>query len=172
MLWLYQAYGLSVATAGSILFWSGLLSALSFLLAVPISTRFGLVNTMVFTHLPSNIFVILVPFAPNLATAIGTASRKEAQRAGRSKTGSSRPSRPKAHKPDRATAPAATGRKGASKRIYAEQGRKAVDDSTRLPERRRRRLSLRFDGWGEGLIKQEGQGADYPVYPEHHLHGH
>ena len=48
-----------------------LLSALSFLLAVPISTRFGLVNTMVFTHLPSNIFVILVPFAPNLATAIG-----------------------------------------------------------------------------------------------------
>ena len=56
---------------GSILFWSGLLSALSFLLAVPISTRFGLVNTMVFTHLPSNIFVILVPFAPNLVTAIG-----------------------------------------------------------------------------------------------------
>ena len=71
VLWLYQAYGLSVATAGSILFWSGLLSALSFLLAVPISTRFGLVNTMVFTHLPSNIFVILVPFAPNLVTAIG-----------------------------------------------------------------------------------------------------
>ena len=71
VLWLYQAYGLSVATAGTILFWSGLLSALSFLLAVPISTRFGLVNTMVFTHLPSNIFMILVPFAPNLATAIG-----------------------------------------------------------------------------------------------------
>ena len=37
VLWLYQAYGLSIATAGSILFWSGLLSALSFLLAVPIS---------------------------------------------------------------------------------------------------------------------------------------
>ncbi len=71
VLWLYQAYGLSVATAASILFWSGLLSALSFLLAVPISARFGLVNTMVFTHLPSNIFVIFVPFAPNLATAIG-----------------------------------------------------------------------------------------------------
>jgi hypothetical protein len=71
VLWLYQAYGLPVATAASILFLSGLLSALSFLLAVPIATRFGLVNTMVFTHLPSNIFMILVPFAPNLATAIG-----------------------------------------------------------------------------------------------------
>jgi MFS family permease len=70
VLWLYQAYGLSVTTAASILFWSGLLSALSFLLAVPISERIGLVNTMVFTHLPSNIFVILVPFAPSLATAI------------------------------------------------------------------------------------------------------
>ena len=71
VLWLYQAYGLSVTTAASILFWSGLFSALSFLAAVPISTRFGLVNTMVFTHLPSNIFVILVPFAPNLTIAIG-----------------------------------------------------------------------------------------------------
>jgi predicted MFS family arabinose efflux permease len=71
VLWLYQAFSLSVTTAASILFWSGLLSALSFLLAVPISTRFGLVNTMVFTHLPSNIFLILVPLAPNLATAIG-----------------------------------------------------------------------------------------------------
>jgi MFS family permease len=71
VLWLYQAFSLSVTTAASILFWSGLLSALSFLVAVPISTRFGLVNTMVFTHLPSNIFLILVPLAPNLATAIG-----------------------------------------------------------------------------------------------------
>jgi len=71
VLWLYQAFGLSVTTAASILFWSGLLSALSFLLPVPISTRFGLVNTMVFTHLPSNIFLILVPLAPNLAIAIG-----------------------------------------------------------------------------------------------------
>ena len=71
LLWLYQAYGLSVTTAASILFWSGLLSGASFLLAVPISQRFGLVNTMVFTHLPSNLFVILVPLAPNLAIAIG-----------------------------------------------------------------------------------------------------
>jgi MFS family permease len=69
-LWLYQAYDLSVTTAASILFWSSIFSAISYLLAVPISERFGLINTMVFTHLPSNIFLILVPFAPNLATAI------------------------------------------------------------------------------------------------------
>jgi hypothetical protein len=42
----------------------------SFLVAVPLSERIGLINTMVFTHLPSNIFLILVPFAPNLPTAI------------------------------------------------------------------------------------------------------
>jgi MFS family permease len=70
-LWLYQAYGLSVATTASILFWSGIFSAASYLLAVPISERFGLVNTMVFTHLPSNLFLMLVPLAPNLAIAIG-----------------------------------------------------------------------------------------------------
>jgi predicted MFS family arabinose efflux permease len=37
---------------------------------VPIANRIGLINTMVFTHLPSNIFLILVPFAPNITTAI------------------------------------------------------------------------------------------------------
>jgi MFS family permease len=70
-LWLFQAFHLSVATASSILFWSSVCSALSFLVAVPVSERIGLINTMVFTHLPSNIFLILVPFAPNLSTAIG-----------------------------------------------------------------------------------------------------
>ncbi|MBW0003472.1 MAG: MFS transporter [Hyphomicrobiales bacterium] len=70
-LWLYQTFDLSVTTAASILFWSSIFSAISFLLAVPISERFGLVNTMVFTHLPANIFLMLLPFAPNLATAIG-----------------------------------------------------------------------------------------------------
>jgi hypothetical protein len=39
--------------------------------SVPIAERIGLISTMVFTHLPSNIFPLLVPFAPNLATAIG-----------------------------------------------------------------------------------------------------
>jgi MFS family permease len=70
-LWLFQAFHLSVPTASAILFWSNVCAALSFLVAVPVSERIGLINTMVFTHLPSNIFLILVPFAPNLATAIG-----------------------------------------------------------------------------------------------------
>jgi MFS family permease len=70
-LWLYQNFHLSVATTGSIFFWTNVCAAISYLLAVPISERIGLVNTMVFTHLPSNLFLILVPFAPNLTTAIG-----------------------------------------------------------------------------------------------------
>jgi len=69
-LWLYQAFHVSVTTTAAILFWSSLCSAVSYLLAVPIAARIGLINTMVFTHLPSNILLILIPFAPNLATAI------------------------------------------------------------------------------------------------------
>lgn len=69
-LWLFQRFGLSVSTAAAILFWASLCSAVSFLIAVPISKRFGLINTMVFTHLPANIFLMLVPFAPNLAIAV------------------------------------------------------------------------------------------------------
>ena len=53
-----------------ILFWSSICSAISYLVAVPIAERIGLINTMVFTHLPSNILLMLVPFAPDLTTAI------------------------------------------------------------------------------------------------------
>ena len=74
-LWLYQAFQVSVTTTAAILFWSGLCSAVSYLVAVPIAKRIGLINTMVFTHLPSNLFLILIPFAPDLATAIGCCSR-------------------------------------------------------------------------------------------------
>jgi predicted MFS family arabinose efflux permease len=69
-LWLYQRFHLSVTTAAAILFWSGICSAVSYLAAVPLAARIGLINTMVFTHLPSNILLMLVPFAPDLATAI------------------------------------------------------------------------------------------------------
>ena len=69
-LWLYQAFQVSVTTTATILFWSGVCSAISYLVAVPIAERIGLINTMVFTHLPSNVLLILIPFAPNLATAI------------------------------------------------------------------------------------------------------
>ena len=69
-LWLFQRFDLSVATAGTIFFWTGVCSAGSYLAAVPLAKRFGLVNTMVYTHLPSNILLLLVPFMPNLALAI------------------------------------------------------------------------------------------------------
>jgi MFS family permease len=69
-LWLYEAYHLSTATAAAILFWAGICTAISVLLSVPLAERFGLINTMVFTHLPANAFLILVPFAPNLTIAI------------------------------------------------------------------------------------------------------
>ena len=69
-LWLYQAFQVSVTVAAAILFWTSLCSAVSYLVAVPIAARIGLINTMVFTHLPSNICLILIPFAPDLASAV------------------------------------------------------------------------------------------------------
>jgi MFS family permease len=69
-LWLYQRFQISVTTAATILFWSGICSAVSYLIAVPIARRIGLINTMVFTHLPSNVLLALVPFAPNLSIAV------------------------------------------------------------------------------------------------------
>ncbi|HVO88215.1 MAG TPA: MFS transporter [Casimicrobiaceae bacterium] len=69
-LWLFQRFDLSIAVAGSIFFWTGVLSALSYIVASRIAERIGLVNTMVFTHLPSSILLILTPFAPTLAWVI------------------------------------------------------------------------------------------------------
>jgi MFS family permease len=69
-LWLYMKFNLSVEAAGTIFFWSGVLAAASFLAAPAIARRFGLVNTMVFTHLPANIFCVLVPLMPTLQLAV------------------------------------------------------------------------------------------------------
>jgi len=69
-LWLFDHFGLSLTAAGSLFFWSGLLSAFSYPIAVRLARRIGLVNTMVFTHLPSNVCLMLVPFAPTLGSAI------------------------------------------------------------------------------------------------------
>jgi hypothetical protein len=54
---------LSVATASTIFFWTGVCSAGSYLAAVPLAKRFSLVNTMVYTHLPSNVLLLLALFA-------------------------------------------------------------------------------------------------------------
>jgi MFS family permease len=69
-LWLYQQHGLTPAAAGTIFFWTGILSSASFLVAVRIADRIGLVNTMVFTHIPANACLILVPFVNDLPTVI------------------------------------------------------------------------------------------------------
>jgi MFS family permease len=69
-LWLFLRFDLSVATAGTIFFWAGLLSAFSQLLAPVVARRIGLVNTMVFSHLSANIFLILTPMMPSLPLAI------------------------------------------------------------------------------------------------------
>ena len=69
-LWLLEKFHLSVAEAGMIFFWTGVFSAFSYLLAARIAGRIGLVNTMVFTHLPSSVLLLLVPFAPTLGWVI------------------------------------------------------------------------------------------------------
>lgn len=69
-LWLFMRFDLSVATAGTIFFWAGLLSAFSQLLAPIVARWIGLINTMVFSHLPANVFLILTPLMPTLPLAI------------------------------------------------------------------------------------------------------
>jgi MFS family permease len=69
-LWLFERFDLSLSAASLFFFWSGVLSAFSFPVAAWISRHVGLINTMVFTHIPSSICLILAAFAPNLALAL------------------------------------------------------------------------------------------------------
>jgi MFS family permease len=68
--WFHLHYGVEPALLGGIFFGANLLAAVSSLSASRFAARFGLINTMVFTHLPSNVLLILVPLMPNLALAI------------------------------------------------------------------------------------------------------
>ena len=77
-LWLHQRFQMSMATAGVVFFWTSVLTAASYLVAVRIAGRFGLLNTMVFTHVPSSVCLILVPFAPDLGYAIALLSLRSA----------------------------------------------------------------------------------------------
>ena len=70
-LWLLQRFGLSLAQAGAFFFWAGLLSAASQLAAPWVATRIGLLNTMVFTHIPANVCLVLAALAPSLPLALG-----------------------------------------------------------------------------------------------------
>lgn len=69
-LWLFERFGLSASAAGAIFFATGLCSAVSYFVAERLAARWGLVNTMVFTHLPSNVFLIAAALAPSLALTI------------------------------------------------------------------------------------------------------
>ena len=68
--WFYRRFGLSPAVIGAIFFGANVLAGVSALAAARIARRIGLVNTMVFTHLPSNILLIMVPLMPRLDLAI------------------------------------------------------------------------------------------------------
>ncbi|HVH66837.1 MAG TPA: MFS transporter [Gemmatimonadales bacterium] len=68
--WFYLRFGVNPATLGAIFFGANLLAGTSALLASRLARRFGLVRTMVFTHLPSNILLLLVPLMPTLPLAV------------------------------------------------------------------------------------------------------
>jgi MFS family permease len=69
VLYFHLRFGVPLAPLGALFFAANTLSALSFLAAVPLARRFGLLNTMVFTHLPSNVLLALVAFMPSFPWA-------------------------------------------------------------------------------------------------------
>ena len=69
--WLFKRFDMSLAAASLFFFWSGVLSAFSYPLAAKIAGRIGLVNTIVFTHIPSSIFLIFAALSPSLPAALG-----------------------------------------------------------------------------------------------------
>ena len=69
-LWLMQRFGLTLTAAGAFFFWSGLASAASQLAAPWLARRIGLLNTMVFTHIPANLCLIGAALAPSLPVAL------------------------------------------------------------------------------------------------------
>jgi len=68
--WFYLRFGVEPATLGAIFFWANVFAGISALLASRIAARIGLIRTMVVTHLPSNILLILVPLMPNFSLAV------------------------------------------------------------------------------------------------------
>jgi len=67
--WFYLRFNVNPATLGAIFFWANIFAGLSALLASRLASRFGLIKTMVATHLPSNVLLILVPLMPSLPLA-------------------------------------------------------------------------------------------------------
>ena len=69
-LWLFERFNLSLTAASVFFFWSNTLAAFSYPVAARLSKKFGLVNTMVFTHIPSSICLILAAFLPDLTAVL------------------------------------------------------------------------------------------------------
>jgi MFS family permease len=69
-LWLFERFELSLTAASAFFFWSNVLSAFSYPVAARLGARFGLVNTMVFTHIPSSICLIVAAFASSLPVVL------------------------------------------------------------------------------------------------------
>jgi len=69
-LWLFERFDLSLAAASAFFFWSNVLTALSYPVAARLGRRFGLVNTMVFTHIPSSVCLILAAFSSSLTIVL------------------------------------------------------------------------------------------------------
>jgi MFS family permease len=70
--WFYLRFATNPATLGAIFFWANVFAGISALLASRLAARIGLVRTMVVTHLPSNVLLILVPLMPTLSLAVFT----------------------------------------------------------------------------------------------------
>lgn len=70
VLWLFARFGLSVAAAGLILFWTGLATSASMLLSPVLARRIGLVRTMAFTHIPANLFLVAAALVPRVELAV------------------------------------------------------------------------------------------------------
>ena len=68
--WFYLRFGVNPETLGMLFFAANILAGISALLASRLAARFGLLNTMVATHLPSNVLLILLPLMPNLSLAV------------------------------------------------------------------------------------------------------
>jgi MFS family permease len=68
--WFYLRFGVEPAALGAIFFWANVFAGISALFASRLASRIGLIRTMVVTHLPSNILLILVPLMPNLSSAV------------------------------------------------------------------------------------------------------
>ena len=68
--WFFERFGLGIDKIGMIFSASSLLAAVSFMLAARISKRIGLINTMVFSHLPANMMMAVIPYMPTLETSL------------------------------------------------------------------------------------------------------